>query len=193
VSFTHSTQVEPTRTCPPGGQLSVAHRGLARVAASAASPMGSIVGVPQHRRSGPVLTPVRGAAALLGVDEGEVLAWIEEGRILWAFDLSLQPGRCRRKYLLIWARCLAHARAGSPCSLGWAELFADVIPDVEELRAVDVQRTINVTETHFHALIRRREIRACTPTRTGPGGSPRLLRFSVEGFFRRRRWPEGLE
>lgn len=136
------------------------------------------------------LLPVRGVMSVLDVGEREVLAAIEDGSLLWAWDLSLQPERARRKLLRVLPECVEDFSSGRACRLEWPDIFALLLPpNGETVFATDIQRALNVTETHVSALLRRKQILACTRSRSGPGGSAQVLRYSFEGFLKRRRYP----
>ena len=74
------------------------------------------------------LLPVRGVMSVLDVGEREVLAAIEDGSLLWAWDLSLQPERARRKLLRVLPECVEDFSSGRACRLEWPDIFALLLP-----------------------------------------------------------------
>jgi hypothetical protein len=135
--------------------------------------------------------PIRGVMSLLGKsDDREIVGLIESGDLLWAWDLSLEPERARRKELRVLPECVEDFLQGRTCSLEFPQVLDLLVSSEDEpLLATHVQAALNITERHAYALIRRKLLLTATPGRRGHGGSARIHRYSFVEFLKRRCYP----
>ncbi len=133
--------------------------------------------------------PIRGLVALLDKNEDQVLRLVEDGDLLWAFDLSLIPERARSKELRVLAQCAHDYLAGRKSELEWENVARLVLPHDEPiLTSLEIQRSCNVSCAHVTALIRRRQLECVSKGHTGPKGSARVTASSFTNFLERRRF-----
>ena len=144
---------------------------------------------PPAARGRPLL-PVCGVVSLLDKDEDQVLRMVDEGDLLWAWDVALQPERARRKELRVLPECVEDHLAGRKCRLEWPDVLGLILPhDRTVLETGEIERPLNVSGTHVFALARRRCLKVARKGRVGPGGSMRVTAFSFVQFLKARRYP----
>jgi len=128
--------------------------------------------------------------SLLDASESAVLRMIENGELLFAFDLALQPSRARKRELRILPQSLEAYQAGCKRPLEWGHVERMLLPGAEgTVLSVELERVLNVSQSHLQHLLSRKELLLCTRGRRGRGGSARVWRHSAAAFLRRRRWP----
>jgi hypothetical protein len=127
----------------------------------------------------------------LGLGEREVLQMIDEGQLLWAFDLALDScGSARKRKLMLLPQCVDDWQIYGKSSLTWAEVLTLVLPQGQEtLRAKELIRCLNVCESHLYNFLRRKEITACSKWWRGPKGSASISTPSVIEFLKKRCYP----
>jgi len=130
----------------------------------------------------------RAAMALVDKEQEQVVGLVEDGSLLYAWDIALEPGR-GAKELRILPACIDAFRGGADCKLTWAEVMALLVPARPALTASEIARTLNASELHTYSLLRKGELHPLSGQRRGPGGSAQVLAYSFGEFLRRRRWP----
>lgn len=126
---------------------------------------------------------------VLDVGEDCVLRLIEEGKVRWAFNLALLPGR-NKKLLLIFPPCLADYMAGRECETKFEQVAERLTGGERQvLSAHSCYTALNVSLTHFYHLVRAGEIKAVSAWNSGPNGSARICARSFVKFLMRRAWP----
>jgi hypothetical protein len=127
------------------------------------------------------LLPIRAATAILDLGEDAVLRQIEEGQLLWAFNVALRKD-CRAKELRIFPQCVGDSLAGRESRIQ----FEDVVQALtrgerDTMPASEVAAGINCSSTQIYNLIRSGQLKVRGGWRTGPGGSARV---SVASFVK---------
>ncbi len=137
------------------------------------------------------LYTVGAARALLGVDEDDVLHAVEDGYLLFAWDLSLSgPNGRRAKDLRILPAALDSYKAGQVCQLEFPQVVTMVLPHHRPLlTAREIRLVLNLSSTHVINLIRYKLLMACSLPHRGPYGSPKVTASSFVNLLRTRRWP----
>ena len=144
---------------------------------------------PPQRRGKPLL-PLRGVCSLVDRDEDQTLALIEEAKIAWAFDVSLDPKRASKKELRILPAAVADYLRGRDCSLTWQDVLDLMLaPNASAISTKALTDSLNVSNTHVLNLAKQKALRPCSPWRKGPGGSAHFQRQTVIDFLKERRWP----
>jgi hypothetical protein len=156
------------------------------VAAEPASPSATMC---RQRRGRPLL-PVRGVCSLIDQDENQTLRLIEEGKIAWCWDLTLDPARARAKELRVLPAAVADYMRGQTCSLKWPDVLALVVPqDGPHVSSIQIMRALNVSGEHVYNLVRRKVLVPCSTWRRGWGGAARFETKSFVEFLQSRRFP----
>jgi hypothetical protein len=133
---------------------------------------------------------IRGLFTELARNEDEILAMIEDGSLLYAFDLSLEPKLAKQRALRVLPHCVDDFIAGRSCEFEWPAVARLLVPhDHPILTGLEVQHVCNVSCAHVTALIRRKFLTAVKNGRPGPGGSPRITTESFLRFLQDRRFP----
>lgn len=139
------------------------------------------------RRLGKPLLPIRGVCSLLDADEDKVLHLIEDGQIGWAWDFALNFQHGKREIRVLPA-AVADFMRGCPCALEWPGVLALVVPHGgPEVTVNEISRALNVSVTLIYSLILKKLLPACSPWRTGPGGSAHVRRQVFVDFLQSRR------
>jgi len=139
------------------------------------------------QRTKPLL-PLRAVVALLDKSTSEVLERIENGGLLWCWDVALNRKDGRKRELRILPACVADYLRGQPCRLGWAQVLSLLLPDEKPaLLSQEVARLLNVSGTHLYHLVLRKVLIAGSAWRRGPGGCARITTESFIGFLKARR------
>lgn len=139
------------------------------------------------------LLDVRGARALTGLDEDELMSEIGQRRILWAWNIALQAEG--RTELRIWNRslvCWIEPNLAQPREL--KEVLLTILPAKSELTGVldskEVKRLLNTGHTHIANLCERGQLtehgKSGQRAASGPNGKRIITRASVIEFFRNR-------
>jgi hypothetical protein len=139
------------------------------------------------------LLGVEGVRAATGLDEDEILAEIEEGRILWAWNIGLEG---ERTYLRVWHRSLAawhNPKLAQPEALD--EVLRAMLPTrcwiTGTLDSKEVKRVLNTGHMHVARLcetgLLSEHAKSGERAASGPNGKRIITRASVERFFRERR------
>jgi len=129
-----------------------------------------------HRRT--VTVGVDVARAVLGVDAESVLAMIDSGQILWAWDIAARPSR--ERVVRIWTREIVAPGWGRGLEVG--EVVDAVIGTQRPyLRSGELCSILFCSRAHVHSLVEAGEIRGRLD-----GHTLWVHRDSVDGFLRRR-------
>ena len=140
-------------------------------------------------RSKPLL-PVRGVMSLVDKNEDQVLRLIEDGSLVWAFDVALDPKRGRRRELRVLPAAVADYLRGQSCGLEWADVLRLLLPhDEPVILSREITRILNVCSTHTYHLARRKLITPRSTWRRGRGGCARFAADSFVEFLKLRRFP----
>lgn len=136
------------------------------------------------------LWDVRGMMAVLDIDQEPAVALVEEGKVLFAFNIALEPERAHSTELRIIPRCVLDYKAGRRCTMKWADVMNIVLPAGQPtVTASEIARILNCSETLVYCLIRKNQLIACTEGRRGPGNSAKVFSCSLEQLLMSRRWP----
>ena len=93
--------------------------------------------------------------SLIDENEDQVLRMVEEGKLAWAWDVTLDPKRARSKELRILPACVADYLRGQACQLEWDDVLRLLLPGGQPvLLTTDIIRVLNVSSTHVYHLIR---------------------------------------
>jgi hypothetical protein len=142
-----------------------------------------------RQRQRPMM-PIRGVTSLLDRTEAAVLTLIEDGDLLWAFDVALVPGRARKKALRVLPQCVDDYRTGRKCALKWPDVEQLLLAGGEQLVPnVEIERVLSVCQRHVAALLEHEELLIGHKGRQGPGGSTLVWSYSFTAFLRRRCYP----
>jgi hypothetical protein len=117
---------------------------------------------PPRQRSKPLL-PLRGVIALLDKAKDQVLELIDDGSLLWCWDVALSPKDGRKRELRILPAAVADYLSGRACSLDWADVLRLLLPhDEPVILASDISRVLNISRTHLYDLARRKVLVPCS-------------------------------
>lgn len=140
-----------------------------------------------RQRSKPLL-PLRGVSALLDQGKGQVLELIEDGSLLWCWNVTLSPKDGRKRELRILPAAVADYLSGRPCALEWPDVLRLLLPHEDPvILATDISRVLNISGTHLYNLARRKVLVPCSTWRPGPGGYARFPVKTFVDFLRARR------
>jgi hypothetical protein len=144
---------------------------------------------PVSRQRTKPLLPFRGVMSLVDRNKDEVLRLIEDGILLWAFDVAFDPKRGHKKMLRILPACVADYLRGQQCSLEWADVLRSLLPhDEPVILSKDIMRVLNVSGTHTYHLAHRKLLVSCSTWRRGPGGCGQFTTKSFVAFLKSRRF-----
>ncbi len=138
------------------------------------------------------LAPLKVAMWALDRNEDDVLALIGSRALPWAFDLA--RAGAERQFVAVWNGSIVaykQNRVAAPefASLTMDDVLADILPDRQALRAVELKALLaSVVQGHIAHLIADKLIapdarRNCG---LGRGQSPWVTRASVAGFLQSR-------
>ena len=123
------------------------------VATDPASPSATM---PRQRRGKPLLS-VPCVRSLIDQGDRQTKRLIEEGKIAWCFDLTLDPTRARAKELRVLPAAVADYIRGQACSLKWPDVLALVMPhDGPQVSSTQIMRALNISGEHVYNLARRK-------------------------------------
>jgi hypothetical protein len=155
---------------------------------TAAEPVSPPATLPRQRNR-PFFS-VRGVMSLIDKNEDQVLALIDEGKLAWAFDVSLLgPERGRTKELRVLPAALVDYMYGRPCELTWASVCRLLIPDGPIVTSLEIYRMLNVSGDHLYNLVRAKQIIPCSTWGRGPKGKARFATVRFIEFLQARRFP----
>jgi hypothetical protein len=128
--------------------------------------------------------------SLVDKNEDQVLRLIEDGSLVWAFDVALDPKRGRRRELRVLPAAVADYLRGQSCGLEWADVLRLLLPhDEPVILSREITRILNVCSTHTYHLARRKLITPRSTWRRGRGGCARFAADSFVEFLKLRRFP----
>ncbi len=138
------------------------------------------------------LLPIRGAVSLLGVDEDAVLQMVEEGRLLWAWDVAVCPQSARSKELRLLPECIEDHCTGLHRRWQWPDVVQLVFRGQGGNGLISARWTsllLNTCVSSVYSLIQSKELAIVSRPHRGPKGSAMIRVLSLEAFLRRRCWP----
>jgi hypothetical protein len=145
--------------------------------------------MPRQRRGKPLI-PVPGVCSLIDQNGNQTRRLIEEGKIAWCFDLTLDPTRARAKELRVLPAAVADYMRGQTCSLKWPDVLALVVPDDgPQVSSTQIMRALNVSGEHVYNMVRRKVLVPCSTWHRGRGGAARFATKSFVEFLQTRRFP----
>lgn len=138
---------------------------------------------------------VQSAMWALDLNEDEVLRLIDDGQLLWAFDISSPGARCRD--IRILSDSVAAIMQGRPVaalnetSIQEAWVVSRIFPAAEFVKVKEVARILSCSSTHVFHLVHSGAVQA-EPTswasrRSGPKGSPVIYTQSLQRWLLKRR------
>jgi hypothetical protein len=120
--------------------------------------------------------------------KGEVLEMVEDGSILWVWDVALSPRDGRKRELRILPGAVADYLSGRQCQLNWEHVLRLLLPhDGPVILSSDISRVLNVSVTHLYDLARRKVLIPCSTWRVGRGGYARFPAKTFVDFLKARR------
>lgn len=137
------------------------------------------------------MTSIDGAKPLLGLNEDEIMALIEDGKIRWAWDLACQSEHARFVRILNRSLvCYEKPFLGQPETLdGVLELILPPSSKITgRVRGTELQRACNVSSTHIINLVEA-GLLSGGDWKRGPQGSPLITRASIARFLKERTLP----
>ena len=189
------TGQRPNRSCGGLAECSCPDKGGETRKAVSTSP--GVLPIPQRLPQSPAATgrPGRakpllclcGVRSLAGKNEDQVLRLLEEGQILWAFDLSLKPQKSRKE-LRVLPAAVADYLLGRTCSLEWPQVFNLILPcHKQALITGEITLALNISGSHLSALAERKQVKQLSAGGHGPGRAARFSTESVIEFLKARR------
>src|SRR5437868_7023806 len=102
------------------------------------------------RARGIRLLPLRGVMSLIDRSEDQVLALIESGGLLWAWNIGLKAERTARE-IRVLPGCVDDFNAGRDCQIEWADVLKFILPhDGRLLSVTEITRCFNASSTHVY-------------------------------------------
>lgn len=149
----------------------------------AAPPAPSLV-----QRQGKPLQTLRGTASLVGKGQHATQALIEDGKILYAFNVAFDLNK--RPSLRILPAAIADYLQGRECALTLPEALCQIFPqDSARLSTVQISAALNICDEHALHLLKSGALGPCSNCRPGPGGAATVPRGTAEAWLEKRRWP----
>jgi hypothetical protein len=115
---------------------------------------------------------------------------VEDGRLLWAFDIRSR-GAVKRN-IRVLRPCVAAYAERCPCPLqGLAAVLDYLLPaGMKDPHATSVRRLFGCSQAHIARLIADGLLRVTVPSaaRSGPSSSPKISRESLVSFLTERRF-----
>ena len=143
---------------------------------------------PVPRRGSKPLLNLRAVVSLVDRTKDEVLEMVEDGSILWAWDVALSQRDGRKRELRILPAAVADFLSGRQCQLEWADVLRLLLPRAEPLiRSSDISRILNISGTHLYDLARRKVLSPCSTWHAGRGGQAKFTAWSFVDFLKARR------
>ena|SRR5579862_1274452 len=133
------------------------------------------------------LVHVQTAMAALDKSEDQVLAMIESGKLLWAWNIASKSAA--RRELRIWrASVLASLNDAPQPDSTEEEVLASLFPHPAPiLTTPQVQRMLSASQCHVYRLIESGALQALNKAHGGRLGYVRVTRASVCDFLKLRR------
>ena len=139
----------------------------------------SLPAMPPRHRCRPLLN-LRAVVALVDKSKDRVLELIEDGSILWTWDVALSPRDGRKRELRILPSAVSDFLSGRQCLLDWEDVLRLLLPRAEPLiRSSEISRILNISGTHLYNLARHKVLSPCSTWRAGRGG---YARFQAKTF-----------
>ena len=129
-----------------------------------------------------------GVRSVIGdLDDWELQALLEDGRLSWAINIASESAAARE--LRIPACCLDDYEASRKRDYTVAEMVEYLFGPASLIRARPFYRALNFKHSHFYTLVQEKVIRlakGCTHRR-GPGGGAIVTRLDAVAFLTARR------
>mgnify|MGYP007046916596 CR=1 FL=1 len=144
-------------------------------------------------RTSRTLWPIKAALVFLDSSEDKVIALVESGALLWAWDLRSPAARKAELRILVYSLLAyksADATKFNPATATAAEVDSLILPHSRALlRGVELQRAWSISGSHVQNLIGQGLLVEATEraAKTGPNSSPFITRSSVVAFLQKRR------
>jgi hypothetical protein len=130
------------------------------------------------------------AMFLMDLNREAVLERLEDGRLLYAYDLRARMDSCR-PMIRIYTRSILECQLRLPdLSRGDHKQVIDVIlpPALGNPPTRTLAKIFSTGEDHFSALRKNRSLKTIGPCRAGKGGSAIFLRSSLVELLEQRRY-----
>jgi hypothetical protein len=140
------------------------------------------------------LMPIPAVMWRLDVDEDQVLRLIEDGELLWAFNLA--AARATRRTIRVLSESVSDYLAGQVRTCGdnkaeaeWQRVASLVFPDKPVIVTCELARALSCGRDLAMNLVRKNHVRVVSGRRwrSGPGGSPRIDTASAKEWLKGRR------
>lgn len=142
-------------------------------------------------RPRPLMT-ISAVCGILDRNQESVLQLIEEGELLFAFNIAAAETRHRIPRIL-WESIddflAGRKREFSSEGEAWAHVAPLIFPEKEQITTRDVMRALNCSRQHAIDLIREKTfvLAPGSHCRRGPGGSPKIETASLAAWLKSRR------
>jgi hypothetical protein len=126
--------------------------------------------------------------------ENEVLALIEEGELLWAFDVRT-PAAARPSVRVLYQSVEDYLAGNRPSGTvaseeaEWQQVASLVFPDKPTIVNCELAGLLNCGRQHVMDLVHAKQFRLLPGTRFHPGrnGSPQIVTASAKEWLQKRR------
>lgn len=143
------------------------------------------------QRVNPMWT-IRGLISLLDLSEDEILARIEAGELLWAFNFGLS---IRNREIRVLPQAVTAFQNGVACKLEWEDVEKNLLSEVPQtlcgtvpvVTSLQIQRLCNLSVSHVSTLCETKHLTVVKAGRCGPNGSAQISSASFLRFVRKRR------
>ena len=121
-----------------------------------------------------VFVGIDAARASLGVDAESVVALVENGELLWTFNIGL--GEDRRE-LRFWARQIIELSAGSDSTKTWplARVIQSILGGHENISRGEIERQWICSSQHIGRLIQSNDLQLILPKKISRASLERFL------------------
>jgi hypothetical protein len=127
--------------------------------------------------------------SLIDKNEDQVLRLVEDGSLLWGWNVALDPKRGHNKELRILPAAVADYMQGRTCALQWPDVFGLLLPDDPTITSLYIYRILNMSGDHLYNLVRRKQLIPCSTWGRGPRGKARFAPKRFIEFLQKRRYP----
>jgi hypothetical protein len=129
-----------------------------------------------------------GLRSYLGdLDDWELQAMIDDGRLAWAINVA--GATAERRDLRIPLCCVQDCQAGLRRDLDAAHIYRFYFGEATLVKARKIYRALNIKHNHFYALVGEGVIRLAkgSAQRRGPGGGAVVTMLDLVNFITARR------
>jgi hypothetical protein len=138
------------------------------------------------------LMPMSAVMWRLDLDEDDVLVLIEEGALLWAFDIA--GPRAERRTVRVLTESIedlvfSRKRPYTDDESEWQRVAGLIFPDRPSIVTCELARSLNCGRDYIMNMVHAREVKTVPGTRMrkGPNGSAQVMSASAKAWLRRRR------